>query len=918
MAFGRFLFNLILEPIVLLFEAIYQCAVWVAMDKVTSLVLVSIALNILLLPLYHRADAIKEKNVIREKELKPGLDHIKRVFRGDERFMMIQAYYRICHYKPVNALKNTIPLLLQVPFFIAAYRVLSRVPDYQGMAFGPVMDLGAPDGLLAIGGITINVLPILMTVINLISGSIYNRGRSVSDHIQTCALAIVFLILLYDSPSCLVLYWTFNQCFSLVKNLVYPSKNRHKIIYCILAAVSLLVLIFSIFSWISLGNPIYSIGIGIAILCIFPILIHLVRKKKTHRRARENRTELFILSAAVLVVLTGLLIPAGVIKSSPGQFLPDAMRYQSPFLRLVPSFTIAAGTFLVWGGIVYFLCRKDRRYILDILMEIISMAAIINHMFFGTKNGMLTVTLRYEDQLSHSTIDILRNLFIIIAIICIILYIWLKRRSFLLTVNVIILIVVSGMTVFDISGSGDQLFHLKKSIETNNREQLSITLSSSHENVMVIMMDRAISCFVPYLLQENPKLAQQFDGFVYFPNTVTYGSSTNTGAPGLFGGYEYIPEEMNKRDQELMVDKHNEALKVMPVLFSEAGYDVTVVDPPWAGYTSGAPDLSIYDDYPDINACLAAYGQFRNESTLSVDYSKLMEQIWDRNFFCYSLMKISPLAIQPVVYQGGNYFDPNRTPEQREQTAVGISTAKGVDIDFIDNYSVLCALPDITSIHDSEAGSFLMLTNNTTHEPILLSEPEYEPAKVIDNTTYDLEHQQRFVYEGTKLKMENNNQMAHYQTNMAAMMRLGDWFEYMKENEVYDNTKIIIVSDHGYNLHCLDGTEYGSGPYEDGLQLTSLLMVKDYYAHGFVTNEQFMTNADVPTLAVKDTIPDAHNPFTGKIIDNSDKNPADTHVFGTFDVQASQHSGTTFLPGNWFSVHDDVRAGKNWTFLGHY
>ena len=918
MAFGMLLFDLMLEPIMLLFEAIYHSAVWITGDRVSALILVSIALNIMLLPLYHRADAVREENLIREKEMKPGLDHIRKVFRGDERFMMIQAYYRLCHYKPINSMRNTIPLLLQVPFFIAAYRVLSGISVYNGMSFGPIKDLGAPDGLLVIGGITINVLPIIMTAINLISGFIYNRRGSISDYIQISGLAIVFLILLYESPSCLVLYWTFNQCFSLVKNLVYSSKSRSRIIYWILAAVSLLILIYSFFSWITLRDSIYSIGIGISILCILPILIHLVRKKKTNRVTRENRTEIFFLSAAVLVAVTGLLIPASVIKSSPGQFLADVMSYQSPFFRLVPSFTIAAGTFLVWGGIIYFLCRKDRRYILDILMEIISVAAVVNYMFFGTKNGMLTVTLRYEDQLSYWPVDILRNLSIIVTVICIILLIWMKRRSLLLPVSTIILIVVVGMTIFNIVESDDQLNQLKQSIETNNKEKFSISLSRSHENVVVIMLDRAISCFIPYLLQENHKLVRQFDGFVYYPNTATYGSSTNTGAPGLFGGYEYVPEEMNKRDTEFMVEKHNEALKVMPVLFSEAGYDVTVVDPPWAGYTSGVPDLSIYDDYPDIKARLASYGQFRNESDLSGGYSELMEKIWDRNFFCYSLMKISPLAIQPVIYQEGNYFDPNRTSERRKQTAVGISIGKGVDIDFIDNYSVLCALPDITDINDSETGSFLMLTNKTTHEPILLSEPEYEPARVIDNTTFDLEHQQRFVYEGKKLKIENEDQMAHYQTNMAAMMLLGDWFNYMRENDVYDNTKIIIVSDHGRNLHCLDGTEYGPGQYEDSLQLISLLMVKDYNDHGFVTNEQFMTNADVPTLAVKDTIPDAHNPFTGKIINNEDKNPADTHVFGTFDVQASKHSGTTFLPGNWFSVHEDVRDGKNWTFLGHY
>ena len=65
MAFGMLLFDLMLEPIMLLFEAIYHSAVWITGDRVSALILVSIALNIMLLPLYHRADAVREENLIR-------------------------------------------------------------------------------------------------------------------------------------------------------------------------------------------------------------------------------------------------------------------------------------------------------------------------------------------------------------------------------------------------------------------------------------------------------------------------------------------------------------------------------------------------------------------------------------------------------------------------------------------------------------------------------------------------------------------------------------------------------------------------------------------------------------------------------------------------------------------------------------
>ena len=41
------------------------------------------------------------------------------------------------------------------------------------------------------------------------------------DKVQTYGLAAVFLVLLYQSPSGLVFYWTLNNLFSLIKNVFY-------------------------------------------------------------------------------------------------------------------------------------------------------------------------------------------------------------------------------------------------------------------------------------------------------------------------------------------------------------------------------------------------------------------------------------------------------------------------------------------------------------------------------------------------------------------------------------------------------------------------------------------------------------------------------------------------------------------------
>ena len=65
-----------------------------------------------------------------------------------------------------------------------------------------------------------------MTVINLFSALVYTHNLSRRDKIQLYGMAAVFLVLLYDAASGLVLYWTCNNIFSLGKNIVYDLFDR--------------------------------------------------------------------------------------------------------------------------------------------------------------------------------------------------------------------------------------------------------------------------------------------------------------------------------------------------------------------------------------------------------------------------------------------------------------------------------------------------------------------------------------------------------------------------------------------------------------------------------------------------------------------------------------------------------------------
>ncbi|MBQ1738784.1 MAG: YidC/Oxa1 family membrane protein insertase, partial [Clostridiales bacterium] len=190
------IYTLIISPLELLFEIIFEVAHKIIGNTGISIIFLSLAVNFLVLPLYKRADELQAEERDIQAKMAPWIKHIKKTFKGDERFMMLQEYYRINHYKPVYALKSSVSLLLQIPFFIAAYNLLSSMKSLQGMSFGPITDLGREDAMFTIGSFPVNVLPILMTLINVVSGIIYTKGHPLKAKIQVFGLAAVFLVLL--------------------------------------------------------------------------------------------------------------------------------------------------------------------------------------------------------------------------------------------------------------------------------------------------------------------------------------------------------------------------------------------------------------------------------------------------------------------------------------------------------------------------------------------------------------------------------------------------------------------------------------------------------------------------------------------------------------------------------------------------
>lgn len=886
----NFLYNLIIYPLYQIIEVVYLVVFKVFKNSGLAVLGVSVAVTFLCLPLYIIAEKWQEIERDKQKEMKSGIDRIKAAFKGDEQYMILSTFYKQNHYHPLMALRSSFSLLIQIPFFIAAYKYLSNLEELRGLSFLFIKDMGSPDAMFSIGNFSVNVLPIAMTLINICSGIVYCKDLTWKDRAPIFIMALFFLVLLYTSPAGLVLYWTMNNIFSLVKNIFYKLKNPLKVLYGLLCVAVVFIDYYLLFKHTGFMHRRIMLMCVVSVILFIPLVLKLINflLNNPFSKLMENTKNcniIYFISISTLTILLGIFLPSNVIAASPAEFsfIGD---HTTPYYLIFDSTAKIMGLLFCWCTAIYFLFGKKIKTIFALLFSIITIAALINCFIFAGDYGLLSPILNFDSPSSlkaSGKTNLLNLLILLIPFLIVGLLVFFNKTKIL---NYCIgfisfaLIIISFVNVIKIQ----KVYKETKLVMENNSSSVSeikpiFHLSKTGKNVLIFMLDRGISAYVPQILEEKPELKEKLSGFTYYPNAASFGRNTLFGSSAMFGGYDYTPLEMNKRDSEALVKKHNEALLLIPELFVENGYEVTVTDSSWANY-SWVPDLSIYDG-TGINAyrTITEYTDLWLDEHQELAGSNIKEALMQRNFIWYSLLKTMPTVFRDTIYNDGFYWNTNKTSKDLQAT--------------VNNYAVLDYLPQLTDF-SSEGNTYTYIVNELTHEPSFLQAPDYTPSTNITN-----------YGDGPY------SQDVHYHANISAFLRLSELFDYLKDNNVYDNTRIIIVSDHAVGVA---NNEFTDSYPIDAVTFNPLLFVKDFDAKDDLSvNNDFMTNADVPELSMKDIISNPINKNTGNLISSDAKKNG--IIIANADTWSpdDQNKNTYKIDNNqWYFLHDDIHKGENW------
>ena len=933
MGVSSFLYNIFIYPIEFILEtSFYFFRVYTKSSYIVSIFFISLVVNFISLPLYNIAERWQQKERDIQNKMKPMIDNIKSVFKGDQRYLLIRTCQRINGYKTIYAFRGTLGLLIQIPFFIAAYHFMNNLDGLEFAQFGIITNLAKPDAMLKIGNISINVLPFIMTAVSFLASLVYSKKLTLKEQLPLYVTNLIFLVLLYNSPAGLLFYWTVNCTFSLVKNIVinnysYLKNLCHSIIKnkIFLFLIKLILYLFTLFIIVyTLGylfrDDIYRLStknnelikfrisektyFDVLSIWIFIFIIILYKKYlyNLFSISINHRMKLLLFSSISITLLSGLFIPTALIGTS-------AQEFNEPFNLIFINFFRYIGFFLVYPIIIYILFSDKIKYNISIFFVYLSAIFFVDTFLMYGNYGHITNNFIFDkaDLLNVSIYQKFLNILVIFIFILLLFYLMKKNKIMLIiNINIIISLSLLSISVYDLLKINREQIILSdiykdsnNALDTKNFNNI-FKLSKTGTNVFIILLDRASSHYVLEYFNDNNKLKNDFNGFILYTNVLSYSKNTVGSIPSLMGGYEYLPYEITTEGKYNLKDKYNESLLVMPKIFTDNGYKANIFNATFANLNFSY-DTSIFSKYSNMNA----YAENDNFikfaiSNLFNDYANETEEIKNildkklynedsgiddlniQRSFRFSIFRIIPSFLRKTLYNGADWYI------YGSENAVTINNS-------LKEFSILNSLRHITSI--SENGNYFnFIHNNITHEPDYINTNLLPSIWKYQIPNIDIK------------KFKNEFLTRSYYANAASMKNIAELIYFLKDNNVYDNTKIIIISDHALNI---ETDFYKNNGIEFMAIYNALLMVKDFYStNDFTISSNFMTVADLPYLSTKHLTKQI-NPFTQSIITNNYKN-GELKLIILNEWQPNRQLENRFNFTKYYTVKGNIFDKNNW------
>ena len=470
----------IFSPLIKIYKVLYLFAYDITGNYGFALVLLSLFTFVVLYPFNKKAQQIQNKEHKIQAVLAPQIAAIKMQYSGQEQYEQLQWLYQRYGYHPLYAIRSAIGFVLQIPFLTATYYMLSSIAEIQGVSWSFIPNLGASDHLLA----GINILPFVMTLVTVVYGFVMPR-ISKKERLQTVVIGVFFLILLYNAPSSLLIFWTCNLIWSLLDSVL--SKKLE---------------------WI--GN------------CV-----------------SENELAFHIIFA--LSLTTGLLVPTEV-------YIKNASELWFEYKDILKYFIADTAKYFIILLTVYIICwrKKLKTIYLSLLLGLlfgVFLQSYIISVDYGTFDGHEIEWVNYTKTGLINTYIWLFCVGETFVIFRRLKFDLVKIQKWVKPITLCIIAIQC--FVLWISFRSDQ-FQKNVAFEDGKAGILTskdIYTISSKDNIIVFLLDAFDASVFEDIQKKNPEVISDLKDFTYYPDTTSSFGFTLFSLPEILTGELYNPQE---------------------------------------------------------------------------------------------------------------------------------------------------------------------------------------------------------------------------------------------------------------------------------------------------------------------------------------------------------------------------------------
>jgi YidC/Oxa1 family membrane protein insertase len=182
-----------------------------------AIVLLTIVIKTIFFPL----QAASYRSMARMKAVTPRLTQIRERY-GSDRVKMNQAMMELYKTEKINPLGGCLPIVVQIPVFIALYWVLLASVEMRDAPWiGWIRDLSEPDPFY--------ILPLIMAGTMFIQVKLNPTPPDPMQAKMMTIMPLVFSVMFFFFPAGLVLYWLVNNIYSIIQQWLITKKINEAI-----------------------------------------------------------------------------------------------------------------------------------------------------------------------------------------------------------------------------------------------------------------------------------------------------------------------------------------------------------------------------------------------------------------------------------------------------------------------------------------------------------------------------------------------------------------------------------------------------------------------------------------------------------------------------------------------------------------